>query len=63
MAREYGKHGNVPQRTRIFEIFDGLARRHLIDTNGQTIQTFPPELTELQTVLLDLLGIPQDRYR
>lgn len=61
----YPKHRacTSPSATRIFEIFDGLARRHLIDTNGQTIQTFPPELTELQTVLLDLLGIPQDRYR
>jgi transposase len=52
-----------PSAVRIFEIFDGLARRHLIGTNGQMIQTFPPELTELQAVLLDLLGVPEDRYR
>lgn len=52
-----------PSAMRIFETLDGLARRHLIDTNGQTIQTFPPELTQLQTILLDLLGVPQDRYR
>ena len=52
-----------PSAVRIFEIFDGLARRHLIGTNGQMIQTFPPELTELQAVLLDLLGVPKDRYR
>jgi hypothetical protein len=47
----------------IFEIFDGLGRPHLIGTSGQVIQMFPPELTELQRVLLDLLGIPEDRYR
>ena len=52
-----------PSAVRIFEIFDGLARRHLIGTSGQVVQTFPPELTELQCVLLDLLGVPEDRYR
>ena len=48
---------------RISEIFDGLARRRLIGPNGEMIQTFPPELTELQAILLDLLGVPEDRYR
>ncbi len=48
---------------RLFEIFDGLARRQLIDTNGETIQTFPPELTELQVIQLDLLGVPEGRYQ
>jgi hypothetical protein len=52
-----------PSGARLFEIFDGLARRRLIDTSGQVIQTFSPELTELQAVLLDLLGVPEDRYR
>jgi transposase len=52
-----------PSAVRIFEIFDGLARRHLIDTHGHVVQTFPPELTELQAVLLALLGVPEDRYR
>jgi hypothetical protein len=52
-----------PSAVRIFEILDSLARRHLIGTSGQVIQTFSPELTELQLVLLDLLGIPEDRYR
>ena len=45
---------------RIFEIFGGLARQHLIDTSGDVVQTFPPEL---QVVLLDLLGIPEARYQ
>jgi len=52
-----------PSAARIFEIFDSLARRHLIGTSGQVIQTFPPELTELQLVLLDLLGVLEDRNR
>jgi transposase len=52
-----------PSAVRLFEIFDGLARRHLIGTDGETIQTFPPELTELQAILLDLLGVPAERYR
>lgn len=52
-----------PSAVRLFEIFGGLARRHLIDGSDQVIQTFPPELTELQAVLLDLLGVPEYRYR
>jgi hypothetical protein len=27
------------------------------------VQTFAPELTKLQAVLLDLLGIPETRYQ
>ncbi|MHB8335505.1 MAG: IS1634 family transposase [Acidimicrobiales bacterium] len=52
-----------PSAVRIFEIFGGLSRRHLIDTTGHVVQTFPPELTKLQAILLDLLGVPEDRYR
>ena len=48
-----------PNAALIFEIFDSLARGHLTGTSG----TFPPELTEPQLVLLDLLGVPEDRYR
>jgi len=52
-----------PSAVRIFEIFDGLARRHLFDVNGHLVQTFAPELTKLQLVLLDLLGVPEGHYR
>ena len=52
-----------PSAVRIFEIFGGLSRRHLIDTTGHVVQTFPPELTKLQAILLDLLGVPEDCYR
>jgi hypothetical protein len=52
-----------PSAVRIFEVFDGLTRQHLIDTDGGVVQTFAPELTKLQAVLLDLLGVPEDRYQ
>jgi hypothetical protein len=48
---------------RIFEVFGGLSRQHLTDTSGAVVQTFAPELTKLQAVLLDLLGIPETRYQ
>jgi len=51
-----------PSAVRNFEVFGGLARQHLIDASGDVVQTFPPELTKLQAVLLDLLGIPEVRY-
>ena len=40
------------------ESFNGLARHHLIDANGDTVQTFQPQLSPLQHEVLDLLGIP-----
>jgi transposase len=51
-----------PSAVRIFEVFGGLASQHLIDASGDVAQTFPPELTKLQAVLIDLLGIPEARY-
>jgi len=52
-----------PSAVRIFEVFGGLSRQHLTDTSGAVVQTFAPELTKLQAVLLDLLGIPETRYQ
>ena len=52
-----------PSAVRLFEIFGDLARRHLIGPDNETVQTFPPELTELQVILLDLLGVPVECYR
>lgn len=52
-----------PSAVRIFEVFGGLSRQHLTDTSGAVVQTFAPELTKLQAVLLDLLGIPEIRYQ
>lgn len=52
----------APSTTRIFEIFTGIARHHLIDSNGRVAQVFEPTLTPLQHQVLDLLGIPTHTY-
>src|SRR5664280_1031762 len=58
-----GRGCSAPSAPRIFEIFAGLARQHLIGADGAVIQTFSPELTKLQQIVLDLLGIPELSYR
>ena len=51
----------APTTARVLEIFTGLERHHL--RHGQQhIKTFHPELTELQTLVLDLLDIPHSAY-
>jgi hypothetical protein len=47
---------------RILEIFDNLARHQLINTDDQIVQTFQPQLTDLQQQILDLLHIPASIY-
>jgi transposase len=51
----------APTAARVLEIFTGVARHHLI-REGRLIQTFPPELTDLQRQVLDLLDIPTSAY-
>jgi hypothetical protein len=58
-----GRGCATPSAPRIFQIFAGLARQHLIGADGSVIQTFSPELTELQQIVLELLGIPTSSYR
>lgn len=53
----------APSAARIFEVFAGLSRQHLLDAHGDLVQTFSPELSLLQRHLLDLLGVPAARYR
>ena len=53
----------APSTPRILEIFDDVQRHQLIDDNGQIVQTFEPELTDLQHQILDLLHIPTSLYR
>ena len=53
----------APTTARILEIFTGVARHELTDTDGTVLRTFHPELTELQTQVLDLLDIPLSVYR
>ena len=52
----------APSAPRILEIFDDLARHQLINTDDQVIQTFQPQLTDLQQQVLDLLWIPASIY-
>lgn len=49
----------APTATRVLEIFQPLARHHLYVPDGAHVQTFPPELTDLQRQVLKLLDIPQ----
>ena len=51
----------APTAARVLEIFTGLARHHLIH-DGRIIQTFQPDLTDLQQRVLDLLDIPHSAY-
>jgi transposase len=50
-----------PTTARTLELFADLTRHHLTQ-NQQPIQTFPPDLTPLQTRLLELLDTPNTTY-
>ena len=52
----------APSAHRILQIFAGVARHHLTDQDGNTIQTFQPDLTPQQTQILELLDIPTTTY-
>ena len=53
----------APSAERIFEVFAGCYRQHLLDAHGELVQTFSPELNSLQRQLLELLGVPAARYQ
>jgi len=52
----------APTAARVLDIFGGLARHSLLDHHGRLVQTFTPQLNELQTLVLDLLDIPHSIY-
>lgn len=52
----------APSAPRILEIFHDLQRHQLVNDDGQIVQTFQPELTDLQQQVLDLLHIPASVY-
>ena len=52
----------APSAPRILEIFDDVQRHQLLNDDGQILQTFQPELTDLQQQVLDLLHIPAGVY-
>jgi len=51
----------APTAARVFEHFTSVQRHHLAN-HGQHVQTFDPQLTDLQRQLLDLLGVPANAY-
>ena len=58
-----GRGCPAPSAPRLFGIFSGLARQHLVGPDGAVVQIFEPELTKLQRLVLDLLGVPASAYQ
>lgn len=50
-----------PTTEQILRLFS-LPERHVLLQRGQIVQTFPPELTELQHKVLALLGVPAQAF-
>jgi transposase len=51
-----------PTTEQILRLFS-LAERHTLLRDAKPIQSFPPQLTELQRQTLDLLGVPERAFR
>jgi transposase len=51
-----------PTTEQLLRLFS-LAERHTLLADGQTIQVFDTELTDLQRQVLTLLGVPLESYR
>jgi transposase len=52
----------APTAARVIEVFENLQRHILSGEEGQRVQTFMPEVTELQKKILGLLGFPVKRF-
>lgn len=50
-----------PTTEQILRLFS-LAERHTLLRDAKPIQSFPPQLTELQRQTLDLLGVPERAF-
>lgn len=57
-----GRASKAPTAARVFDLFAETTRHHLTSHDGEIVQVFEPELTDLQCQVLDLLGVPQDAY-
>src|SRR5437773_10082046 len=51
-----------PTTEQILRLFS-LAERHTLVSDGRAVQVFNPTLTDLQSQVLDLLGVPQSAFR
>jgi len=58
-----GRDCPAPSAPGLFSIFSGLARQHLVTPDGAVVQIFQPELTKLQRLVLELVGIPVSAYQ
>jgi transposase len=52
-----------PTARRVFQLFSILERNTLLDTEGNVVQVFEPEFTDMQRQVLRLLGVPTSAYR
>ena len=51
----------APSAARVLDIFDNV-QRHVLVRGDEQVQAFEPELTPLQSQVLDLLHIPEAVY-
>jgi hypothetical protein len=51
-----------PTAEQILRLYS-LTQRHLITHHNDVLHAYEPELTPIQQQVLDLLGIPESRYR
>jgi transposase len=57
-----GRTSKTPTAARVFDLFAEATRHHLTSHNGEIVQVFEPELTDLQRQILTLLDVPQSAY-
>ena len=57
-----GRTSKAPTAARVFDLYADAARHHLSTRDGTIVQTFEPELDDLQRQVLDLLAIPVGAY-
>lgn len=51
-----------PTVLQILRLFS-LIERHALNKNGELVQAFPPQFTDLQSKVLKLLNVPPDAYQ
>jgi transposase len=56
-----GRASKAPIAARVFDLYADTARHHLT-SQGEVVQIFEPELSDLQRQVLDLLGVPHNAY-
>jgi transposase len=57
-----GRTSKTPTAARVFDLYADTARHHLTSPDGEIVQTFEPQLDDLQRQILELLGVPVDAY-